>query len=97
MPLVSVCLGAWLAVGLTEAQDPTSRQLPVVWVLATGGTISGGGSSPTSLTQCRAGTFSGDELVAVPVLAAHAVIRVEQVADVWSPNITFAVWLTLAR
>ena len=71
---------------------------PVVWVLATGGTISGGGASATSLTEYRAGTFSGEELVAaVPDLARHATIRVEQVANVGSPNITFADWLTLAR
>ena len=57
-----------------------------------------GGSSPTSLTQYRAGTYSGDELVAaVPALAEHAVVRVEQVANVGSPNITFDDWLTLAR
>ena len=80
------------------AQAPASRPLPVVWVLATGGTISGGGSSPTSLTQYRAGTFSGDDLVAaVPSLADHAVVRVEQVANVGSPNITLGDWLTLAR
>jgi L-asparaginase type II len=71
---------------------------PVVWVLATGGTISGGGASATSLTEYRAGTFSGEELVAaVPALAEYATIRVEQVANVGSPNITFADWLTLAR
>ncbi len=71
---------------------------PVVWVLATGGTISGGGASPTSLTEYRAGAFSGEELVAaVPDLARHASIRVEQVANVGSPDITFDDWLTLAR
>ena len=72
--------------------------LPVVRVLATGGTISGGGDSPTNLTEYRAGAFSGAELVAaVPDLARHATIRVEQVANVGSPNITFDDWLTLAR
>ena len=70
----------------------------MVWVLATGGTISGGGSSPTSLTQYRAGRFSGTELVAaVPELASYATVRVDQVANVGSPNITFDVWLTLAN
>ena len=71
---------------------------PVVWVLATGGTISGGGSSSTSLTEYRAGAYSGEELVAaVPAIAEHATIRVEQVANIGSPNITFDDWLTLAR
>ena len=71
--------------------------LPVVWVLATGGTISGGGASSTSLTEYRAGAFTGAELVAaLPDLARHATIRVEQVANVGSPNITFDDWLALA-
>jgi len=96
--LVGLCLGAWLTTGSARAQDPASRPLPVVWVLATGGTISGGGATPTSLTRYRAGTFSGDELVAaVPALSDHAVVRVEQVANIGSPNITFDDWLTLAR
>ena len=96
--LVGLCLGVGLSAVSVQAQDSPSRPLPVVWVLATGGTISGGGSSPTSLTRYRAGTFSGEELVAaVPALADHAVVRVEQVANVGSPNITFDDWLTLAR
>ena len=40
--LVGLCLGAWLVAGFAQAQAPPNRQLPVVWVLATGGTISGG-------------------------------------------------------
>ena len=80
------------------AQETPAGDLPVVWVLATGGTISGGGASATSLTEYRAGAFSGEELVAaVPDIARHAAIRVEQVANVGSPNITFDDWLTLAR
>ena len=98
VPLVGLCLGVCLSAVSAHAQDPPSRPLPVVWVLATGGTISGGGPTATSLTQYRAGTFSGDELVAaVPSLADHAVLRVEQIANVGSPNITFDDWLTLAR
>ena len=97
-PLVAAVSVLSLATASAGAQAPASRGLPVVWVLATGGTIAGGGPSPTSLTQYRAGTFSGDELVAaVPQLADHAVVRVEQVANVGSPNITFDDWLTLAR
>ena len=80
------------------AQETPAADPPVVWVLATGGTISGGGPSATSLTEYRAGAFSGEELVAaVPALAQHATIRVEQVANVGSPNITFDDWRTLAR
>ena len=92
----SIALCGFLGVGATAQEAPGAP--PVVWVLATGGTISGGGVSPTSLTEYRAGTFSGEELVAaVPDLARHATIRVEQVANVGSPNITFDDWRSLAR
>ncbi len=92
----SIALCGFLGVGASAQEAPGAP--PVVWVLATGGTISGGGASPTSLTEYRAGTFSGEELVAaVPDLARHATIRVEQVTNVGSPNITFDDWRSLAR
>ncbi|MGQ0735321.1 MAG: asparaginase [Acidobacteriota bacterium] len=73
-------------------------QLPLVYVLATGGTISGKGATPTSLTEYRSGTLLGDELVAaVPAIADVARVRVEQVANLSSTDITIAHWLTLAR
>ena len=91
-------LGACLALPPLHAQAPANRDLPVVWVLATGGTISGGGPSATSLTDYRVGARSGAELVAaLPALADHADVRVEQVANLGSPNITFDVWLRLAN
>ncbi len=97
--LAAVSAAAW-ALGHAapaRAQDAPGAP-PVVWVLATGGTISGGGSSSTSLTQYRSGAFSGEELVAaVPAIAEHATVRVEQVVNIGSPNITFDDWLTLAR
>ena len=86
----------WAAASPALAQE--APEPPVVRVLATGGTISGGGASPTSLTEYRAGTYSGEELVAaLPALAEHATVRVEQVTNVGSPNITFDDWRTLAR
>ena len=92
--LAATCLGS--APGVRA--QPALGTPPVVWVLATGGTISGGGQSATSLTQYRSGAFSGEQLVtAVPAIAEHATVRVEQVANIGSPNITFDDWLTLAR
>ena len=97
--LAAVFAAAW-ALGHAapaRAQDAPGAP-PVVWVLATGGTISGGGSSSTSLTQYRSGAFSGEELVAaVPAIVEHATVRVEQIVNIGSPNITFDDWLTLAR
>ncbi len=93
----TLVLAVWTVGAPVLGQETASATPPVVWVLATGGTISGGGASATSLTEYRAGAFSGEELVAaVPDLARHATIRVEQVANVGSPNITFDDWVTLA-
>ena len=94
--LAVIVAGRALAAAPALAQEAAPAP-PVVWVLATGGTIAGGGASSTSLTEYRAGAFTGAELVAaLPALARHATIRVEQVANVGSPNITFEDWLALA-
>ena len=96
---LAVPLASVLTIGVTVLpQEASPAEPPVVWVLATGGTISGGGASSTNLTEYQAGTFSGEELVAaVPGLADHATIRVEQITNVGSPNLTFDDWLTIAR
>jgi L-asparaginase len=71
--------------------------LPVVAVLATGGTIAGAQADATSAGY-KAGSFSvNDLLAAVPQLAGIAEIRAEQVANVGSQNMTHDVWCTLAE
>lgn len=95
-----VAVGVSLACAGTAspvAQAPASAR-PVVWVLATGGTISGRGASSTSLANYSSGSLGGDELVAaVPELKDVADIRVEQVANVSSTDITVEHWLRLAN
>jgi len=74
-----------------------SNTLPVVWLLSTGGTIAGKGSSSTDLTEYQGATLLGSDLLAaVPEIAQHAQVRFEQVTNVASPNMTPAVWKTLA-
>jgi L-asparaginase len=74
-----------------------SQQLPQVVVLSTGGTIAGRGSSTLNLTEYKAGSLLGAELVeAVPELKQFARVRVEQICNVASPDIGVAVWLQLA-
>jgi L-asparaginase type II len=81
-----------------RAQQNATRDLPTVAVFSTGGTISGRGASPTSLTEYKAGALLGEELVAaVPEIKQYANVKVEQVINVGSPNITLANWLTLAN
>src|SRR5687767_1218677 len=84
---------------LTCPSSVTARQqLPTVWILATGGTIAGQGSSSTDLSNYKPGSISGEQLVkAVPQIAAIADIRVEQIANVNSSDLTIEHWLTLAK
>ena len=71
---------------------------PEVVVLSTGGTIAGRGGSTLSLSEYKAASLLGQELVeAVPELDRFARVRVEQVCNVGSSNITFAHWRTLAQ
>ena len=72
------------------------RALPVIAVLATGGTIAGAQADATSAGY-KAGAFSvADLLAAVPQLAGIADIRAEQIANVGSQNMTHDVWRALA-
>ena len=81
-----------------SAQGAQTEDLPQVWVLSTGGTISGRGPSSTSLTDYRAGALLGEELVsAVPDIERYARVRVEQIVNIGSPNITFDDWMTIAH
>jgi len=73
------------------------QALPVIAVLATGGTIAGAQADATAAGY-KAGSFSvGDLLAAVPQLAGLADIRAEQVANVGSQNMTHDVWRALAQ
>ena len=83
-----------VAAGGALAQPPAK---PLVYVLSTGGTISGKGATSTSLAEYQSGALRGEDLVAaVPEIAAVADVRVEQIANVSSTDITIAHWLTLA-
>jgi L-asparaginase len=96
-----ILIGAWLAVICAvsaPAAQQNSRALPTVWVLSTGGTIAGQGSSSTDLSNYKPGSISGEQLVkAVPQIAIVADIKVEQIANVSSSDLTIEHWLTLAK
>ena len=58
---------------LVIAQTGANRELPRVWVLSTGGTISGQGASSTSLAEYKSGSLLGEQLVAgVPEIRTFA-------------------------
>src|SRR3954468_11989960 len=72
-------------------------QLPRVVVLSTGGTIAGRGESTLNLSDYKAGSLEGEQLVAaVPELKQFARVNVEQIANIGSSNMTFGVWRALA-
>jgi L-asparaginase len=108
MPLLAAIHAAILFSGTAWAQNPPeslvsaqkshpSAELPLVWVLSTGGTIAGKGSSSTDFTNYKP-AFLGQEMVAaIPEIKQHAQVAVEQIVNVRSPNITLQDWLTLAK
>ena len=87
----------FVCVGVSDAQTP-QKDLPLVWVLSTGGTISGKGSSPTDLSNYKSGSLLGEELVAsVPQIAQVANVKVEQIVNVSSADLTLDNWLTISN
>jgi L-asparaginase len=94
--LASRVLTLALAGGLTAAPQ-IKGDLPLVWVLSTGGTIASQGETPTSLTVYKTGLLGEQLIAAVPQIQQVARIKVEQIANVSSTDITTAHWLTLAN
>ena len=82
--------------GGSDAQAAPS-ELPLVVVLSTGGTIAGRGGSSTALSEYKAGSIQGSELVeAVPEIKQFAQVRVEQISNIGSTNVNTSIWLKLA-
>jgi len=93
-----LALALWLGSEPSSAQTARGADLPLVWVLATGGTISGRGASSTSIAEYKAGSFLGEELVrGVPEILQYANVKVEQVVNVAGPDISLANWITIAN
>ena len=74
-----------------------SNELPKVYILATGGTIAGSGSSATN-SQYSAGQVAiGTLLDAVPAIKDIADVEGEQVVNIGSQDMSDEVWLVLAK
>jgi L-asparaginase/Glu-tRNA(Gln) amidotransferase subunit D len=84
-------LSALCAVPATCPAAGDVNPLPVVWALATGGTMSAKGAASTSVTEYTTGTFLGEDLVAaVPEIKSIAEVRAEQNSNVGSARMRFA-------
>lgn len=76
---------------------PALAKLPTITVLATGGTIAGGGVSETQ-SNYVSGQFGVERLVdAVPQLKDLAEIKGEQIVNIGSQDMNDEVWLKLAK
>ncbi len=72
-------------------------QKPLIYILATGGTIAGTGSSETG-SAYKAGAITVDQLLgAVPEILEIAEVKGEQVANIGSQDMNNEVWLTLSK
>ena len=96
------CLSAAFLVsthgGPSFGQTTSAKALPLVCVLSTGGTISGRGSSPTDLSNYRSGGVLGEDVVKrIPQISQFATVKVDQIVNVGSPDITTENWLTIAN
>ena len=70
---------------------------PVVYILATGGTIAGIGTSSTAANY-KPGNLGVEQLLAaVPELSDIALVKGEQVVNISSQDMTTQIWLRLAK
>ena len=91
LPRLALVLLVFTAAGYVAPAAQAPAPKPLVFVLSTGGTISGKGASSTSLAEYKSGAILGEELVAaVPEIKDVAEVRVEQIANVSSTDITVA-------
>src|SRR5499426_1922965 len=81
-----------------RAQEAGNTNLPLVWVLSTGGTIAGAGASSTNVADYKSGTILGEDLVrAVPEIKQFANVKVQQIINVRSQDLKLENLLTLAN
>lgn len=93
--VVEVSLVAVLALAPALA---SAQSLPRVYVLATGGTIAGRGTSTTAGSNYARAAVSGSDIVSsVPELTKVADVRVEQIANVYGNDLTISDWLRLVN
>ena len=86
--LVALALGACLAA--------TQKGKPNIVILATGGTIAGAAASGTQAGYTSGAVTIDAMIKAVPGITDLATIKGEQVSNVGSQDMSFAIWLTLA-
>ncbi len=80
-----------------SAQPDDDTRLPVVAILATGGTIAGAADSAVGASYSSGQVTVDAMIAAVPGLATLAHVQGQQLANVGSQDMTFAIMIALAR
>lgn len=94
MKLNKVMTAIAFSLGVTMAN---AAELPNITILATGGTIAGGGKTAVS-SEYKAGQLTVQTLIeAVPEMQQLANIKGEQVVNIGSQDMSDDVWLKLAK
>jgi L-asparaginase len=75
----------------------SAQNLPRIIILATGGTIAGQGTSPTSAGYIPGKLPIEDLLKDIPAITKIANVKGEQIASVGSYDMTIDIWIKLAR
>ncbi|MBR3616417.1 MAG: L-asparaginase 2 [Bacteroidaceae bacterium] len=86
-----------LSVMMLVAVTMMAQELPKVYILATGGTIAGSGSSATKSNYSAGQVAIGTLLDAVPAINDVAYVEGEQVVNIGSQDMSDDVWLVLAK
>jgi L-asparaginase len=96
---IAYVIVAFVLLGIAPGRGQVSaNNLPLVWVLSTGGTIAGAGASPINVADYKGSQILGEDLVkAVPEIKQFANVKVEQITNVRSPAIKLDNLLTLAN
>ncbi len=91
----SIIMLLLIAFGVTVTAQAQTK--PTIYILATGGTIAGQGSSTVD-SDYKAGAISVDQMLsAVPQIMDIANIKGEQVAQIGSQDMNDEVWLKLGK
>lgn len=86
------------AFGADPPQATDRATLPIVLVIATGGTIAGVQNDPANVDRYSAGSLSAEQIIdSVPELARHARVETLQFSNVPSGLITPAMWIDLSK
>src|SRR6516165_3528356 len=94
----AVLASAFACATSSWARQADNTDLPLVWVLSTGGTIAGTGASSTNVAEYKGGTILGEDLVkAVPEIRQFANVKVQQIINIRSPDVKLENLLTLAN